>query len=159
MLNVSRIVGSGVARSEVIDGQQRLTTLQLLIAALRDFAAAEGSQHLAKLRRLTVNEDEKEGSEGSFKVWPTNADRATFREVLSSGSPDALRKSLGITDRANAPRLAAAYLYFYDRIREFAVADATDGNGRDQRIFAIYKLCERRCSWWSSSSKTVMTRR
>ena len=63
------------------------TYLQLLIAALRDFAAEAGSEHLSKLKRLTVNEDEKEGSEGSFKVWPTNADRATFREVLTSGSP------------------------------------------------------------------------
>lgn len=139
VLNVSRIVGAGVARSEVIDGQQRLTTLQLLIAALRDFAAETSSQHLSKLKRLTVNEDEKEGSEGSFKVWPTNADRATFREVLTAGSPQALRKSLEIVDRASAPRLAAAYLYFSDRIRDFVVAAGDDSELRDQRIFAIYQ--------------------
>lgn len=139
VLNVSRIVGAGVARSEVIDGQQRLTTLQLLIAALRDFAAETSSQHLSKLKRLTINEDEKEGSEGSFKVWPTNADRATFREVLTAGSPQALRKSLEIVDRASAPRLAAAYLYFSDRIRDFVVAAGDDGELRDQRIFAIYQ--------------------
>lgn len=139
VLNVSRIVGAGVARSEVIDGQQRLTTLQLLIAALRDFAAEAGSEHLSKLKRLTVNEDEKEGSEGSFKVWPTNADRATFREVLTSGSPQALRKSLAISDRASAPRLAAAYLYFSDRIREFVDAAGEGKEARDGRVFAIYQ--------------------
>ncbi|MNV01901.1 hypothetical protein D3C71_921190 [compost metagenome] len=139
VLNVSRIVGAGVARSEVIDGQQRLTTLQLLIAALRDFAAETSSRHLSKLKRLTVNEDEKEGSEGSFKVWPTNADRATFREVLTAGSPQALRKSLEIVDRASAPRLAAAYLYFSDRILDFVVAAGDDSELRDQRIFAIYQ--------------------
>jgi uncharacterized protein with ParB-like and HNH nuclease domain len=139
VLNVSRIVGSGVARSEVIDGQQRLTTLQLLIAALRDTAAEEGSQHLSKLKRLTINEDEKEGSEGSFKVWPTNADRETFRTVLTSGSPSALRKALGIADRANAPRLAAAYLYFSDRIREFIAAVGPELEHRELRIFAIYQ--------------------
>lgn len=139
VLNVSRIVGAGVARSEVIDGQQRLTTLQLLIAALRDFAAEAGSQHLSKLRRLTINEDEKEGSEGSFKVWPTNADRATFREVLTSGSPQALRKALAISDRASAPRLAAAYLYFSDRIREFVDGGGQGEDVRDGRIFAIFQ--------------------
>lgn len=139
VLNVSRIVGAGVARSEVIDGQQRLTTLQLLIAALRDFAAEAGSEHLSKLKRLTVNEDEKEGSEGSFKVWPTNADRATFREVLTSGSPQALRKSLAISDRASAPRLAAAHLYFSDRIREFVDAAGEGKEARDGRVFAIYQ--------------------
>ena len=126
-------------RSEVIDGQQRLTTLQLLIAALRDFAAEKGSPHLSKIKRLTVSEDEKEGSEGAFKVWPTNADRATFREVLTAGSPEALRKALGIVDRASAPRIAAAYLYFSDRIREF-VPDASERDDvQDQRIFAIYQ--------------------
>src|SRR5271168_1423608 len=39
VLNVSRIVGKGVARSEIIDGQQRLTTLQIVIATIRDVAA------------------------------------------------------------------------------------------------------------------------
>ncbi len=139
VLNVSRIVGAGVARSEVIDGQQRLTTLQLLIAALRDFAADTGSHHLSKLKRLTVNEDEKEGSEGSFKVWPTNADRETFRAVLTAGSPHALRKALAITDRASAPRLAAAYLYFSDRIQEFVGAGGDGEDIRDERIFAIFQ--------------------
>lgn len=38
VLNVSQIVGRALPRSEVIDGQQRLTTLQLFLAALRDYA-------------------------------------------------------------------------------------------------------------------------
>ena len=67
VLNVQKIVGSAVARSEVIDGQQRLTTLQLFIAALRDFALNSHSVHANKLRRLTINEDEKPGLESSFK--------------------------------------------------------------------------------------------
>ncbi len=135
VLNVSKIVGSGVARSEVIDGQQRLTTLQIFITALRDFAAKSGSHHVAKLRRLTVNEDEKAGSDGSYKVWPTNADRALFKTVLSTGAPDALLKALGVT-AGKVPRLAGAYLYFSRQIANFVGTDV-DEDTRDSRILAL----------------------
>jgi hypothetical protein len=136
VLNVSRIIGAGVARSEIIDGQQRLTTLQILIAVIRDYAAQTSSAHVSRLHCLTVNEHEKAGSDDSFKVWPTNADRETFRSVMSAGSPEALLRSLG-KDTSNAPRMAAAYMYFYDRVREFVSVAGDDNDGREQRLFGL----------------------
>lgn len=136
VLNVSRIVGSGVARSEVIDGQQRLTTLQILLAALRDRAETMGSQYAARLRRLTEHEDEKAGSEGVFKVWPTNADRAVFRAVMTAGSAPALLTKLQV-QRANAPRMAAAYFFFWDRIGEFLAAGESEAEGQEGRVDAL----------------------
>ena len=134
VLNVSRIVGSGVARSEVIDGQQRLTTLQLFIAALRDYAVSIDSAYAARLRRLTVNEDEKAGSEGSFKVWPTNADRAVFRQVVGAGSIEATDRAFG---GVNAPpRMGQAYRYFLDQVRGFAESHEA-GSACDDRVFAL----------------------
>ena len=79
--------GGSISRSEIIDGQQRLTTLQLLLAAIRDCAIALQSEHANRFRKLTIHEDEKAGTIEWFKVWPTNADRDVFRKVLSSGSP------------------------------------------------------------------------
>ncbi len=117
VLNVAKTVGASVARSEVIDGQQRLTTLQVFLAAMRDHAAAIGSPLASRLRRLTEHEDEREGSDAWFKVWPTNADRAVFRTVMMSRGPDALMRALEV-DRRTAPRMAAAYLFFHDRIRD-----------------------------------------
>ncbi|KAB2728006.1 DUF262 domain-containing protein [Brucella anthropi] len=120
VLNVSKIVGAGVARSEVIDGQQRLTTLQIFIAALRDYAAKIGSDQEPILRRLTVNEEEKKGSDASYKVWPTNADRELFQIIQNAGSPENLLNFLGVSALNDIPRMASAYLYFSERIVEFA---------------------------------------
>lgn len=137
VLNVAKIVGSGVARSEVIDGQQRLTTLQLFLAVLRDYAAEVGSAHVAKLRRLTINEDEKDGSEGSFKVWPTNADRSAFRTVMTAGSLAAVLKAFSVTRPDALPRIGAAYAYFDEAIRQFMGQGAPDAETRDARVFAL----------------------
>jgi hypothetical protein len=137
VLNVAKIVGSGVARSEVIDGQQRLTTLQILLATLRDYAAEVNSAHVARLRRLTINEDEKEGSEGSFKVWPTNADRAAYRAVMTASSIAALLKAFQVEKADALPRIGAAYAYFDEVIREFTERGGGDADTRDNRIFAL----------------------
>ena len=120
VLNVAKIVGSGVARSEIIDGQQRLTTLQLFLAALRDYAVSLNSQQTERLKALTLNPYQTEGSDTSFKVWPTNADRETFRTVLTSKSPKGLLDALGVSAAGAALFLAQAYFYFFQRVAEFA---------------------------------------
>jgi hypothetical protein len=139
VLNVAKIVGNSVARSEVIDGQQRLTTLQLFLAALRDYAVDIGSSHTGKLQRLTINEDEKPGSEGSFKVWPTNADRTGFRAVMSAKSVTGLLKILDVPSVDALPRIAAAYAYFSGVIRDFVEHGHPDADldTKDHRIFGL----------------------
>jgi uncharacterized protein with ParB-like and HNH nuclease domain len=119
VLNVAKIVGSGVARSEVIDGQQRLTTLQLFLTALRDYAIGMDSLQTERLKALTLNPYQLEGSDASFKVWPTNADRETFRTILISKSSKELLKALNVSAAGAAPLLAQAYFYFFQRVTDF----------------------------------------
>ena len=83
------------AQRAVIDGQQRLTTLQIIlkasIAALKNFEAEASDEAAEKLLRKELNLLERlvanpgdEGDEETFKVWPTNDDRAAFRSVMSA---------------------------------------------------------------------------
>ncbi|MET4356409.1 uncharacterized protein with ParB-like and HNH nuclease domain [Bradyrhizobium sp. RT9b] len=138
VLNVQKIVGSAVARSEIIDGQQRLTTLQIFICALRDFATSNSSAHSSKINRLTLNEDEKAGADSSFKVWPTNADRSTFRLILSAKTPEALLKESGLTAKSELPRMIGAYLYFHSQITAFATS-VNDPDSVDRHIFGLFQ--------------------
>ena len=71
---------SGVVTHEVIDGQQRLTTAQLLIAAAtRTCELAKRPTHASRLRRLWLqDEDVEAGGDERFKLPPTRYDRGAF---------------------------------------------------------------------------------
>ncbi len=137
VLNVPKVQGSRVSRSEVIDGQQRLTTLQIVLAAMRDHAEAMSSSEGGPLRDLTENRHQKADSEELFKVWPTNADRAMFRAVMRAGSPEALLAQFP-GQRSSVPRLAAAYRFFWDRIGTF-LDEADTAADRETRLAALHQ--------------------
>ena len=60
--------------SEIIDGQQRLLTLQVFLAALRDAVSGLGDEYLRiQLGRLTSNPGPWHHEDEQFIVWPTNA--------------------------------------------------------------------------------------
>ncbi len=69
-----------VERRQVIDGQQRLTTLQIFIAALRDFCREKGCEDLGKeCDGFTLNRGMMAQPDiDRFKVWPTQLDREQF---------------------------------------------------------------------------------
>ena len=77
------------ARS-VIDGQQRLTTLQLLIGAAQAVTRNHGLHEVARpLAKLAFNDqDLVTEPHQTFKVLPTNANRAAYSAVMGRDGPD-----------------------------------------------------------------------
>ena len=73
----------------VIDGQQRLTTLQVLLDALQIELDAVGARHPAlRIEDLVCNKEPYwSHPEDRFKVWPTNRDRPAFNEVMAAEPP------------------------------------------------------------------------
>jgi uncharacterized protein with ParB-like and HNH nuclease domain len=73
----------------VIDGQQRLTTLQILLDSIHaELMRHELNSQAAKLVGLIENgEVFRKNADDRFKLWPTNLDRASFRALMSAQSP------------------------------------------------------------------------
>ena len=135
VLNVETTKGLGVTQSDVIDGQQRLTTLQLFLAATRDLGTELGAPEQVQgiLERLTRNPGSEVGSRDSFKVWPTNSDQSIFRDVMSAGSLTAVRELCGRI--GFEPPMARAYLFFANAVRSFV--EEEDSEAIDERFGAL----------------------
>ncbi|WP_125078112.1 DUF262 domain-containing protein [Mycobacterium sp. P7213] len=106
----------------VIDGQQRLTTLQILLAAAARTADAAGCPDEAELlRRLTLNNHLLAKGEELFKVWPTNANRASFETVMNpDGSPEEAPDDPG-------NEIQEAYAFFCLQIQSWVTDTGDDG--------------------------------
>ena len=110
-------------RREIIDGQQRLTTLQIVLKAAEHFLdelrliVIEDTDALRlvdvaarQIAPLTYNpavadEDEDE----RYKVFPTNEDRQAFKDVMDCTSNQELKLPQS--------RMAQAYTFFRDEFR------------------------------------------
>src|SRR5262245_4155292 len=73
----------------IIDGQQRLTTLQLMLDALHaQLLAANANGPAQRIEPLVENASAFcTQPEDRFKVWPTNRDRQSFNAVMSAETP------------------------------------------------------------------------
>lgn len=109
----ARSVPVGVSKFLVIDGQQRLTTIALLMCAIRDSLPSDAKQRNRIQRHYLFNED-YEGWD-QFKLLPTQPDRAGFR-ALALGE-----------DAPQPSRMRDAYAYFCKKI----AAKDSEGNAID----------------------------
>ena len=103
----TRSVPEGVSKYLLIDGQQRLTTLQVLLAALRDSARGLPGALSEKLEKSHLVNQFEEGLD-HFKLLPTqtNGDRKAFLALIND-EPEADSDS----------RVAKAYVWFQKKLR------------------------------------------
>jgi len=107
----------------IIDGQQRLTTLQILLDALHaELLAVSAIAPALRVDALVVNaEPFWTRPEDRFKVWPTNRDRPAFNAVMGAEPPfdhDHLGHS--------GERMVEAHRFFSLRAREWLSINGTE---------------------------------
>jgi uncharacterized protein with ParB-like and HNH nuclease domain len=103
----ARSVPQGVGKYLLIDGQQRITTIQVLLAVIRDLADLSNEHRLRdRIDGQYLTNSYEEGDE-RLKVLPTQDDREAFRAII-------LRKAMPTS------LLARCYAFFRARLEQWA---------------------------------------
>lgn len=128
------------SRFNVIDGQQRLTTFEIILSALRDVAIKHDDRELsATIGKLIFNAAPSQSSPPQIahgdlaKLRPTKFDRQPFLDVLLSADREKVRekyhtiyspaaKGKPAAKVAEVPNTVGAYLFFYDSISRLVAA-------------------------------------
>ena len=115
----------------VVDGQQRLSTFQLFLAALRTVAAERSQAKIVDALDVYVFNDSRSAAPNAvpsdlLKLIPTPADRGIFRDLMTESfdtvrarHSDAFYKN-GSIIKGRAPKALLAFLYFQEKISHFA---------------------------------------
>ena len=108
----------------VVDGQQRLTTLQLLVDAIQEVYQQQSLQTAAeRLADMVLNYERYGGGDPdrAFKVWPTAADQEAFRHAMSNELP---------SDEFKDSNIVRAHEFFKTQIAHWLIRDPEERETR-----------------------------
>lgn len=139
-----------IENRQVIDGQQRFTTLQLFLMAARDLATHhKAGKYVERFSDLVANRRSKiDHDDEVFKVWPTNSNRAAFRLVHEAGSlanvENELKSNPSFDQRTN--NIIGAYRFFYQKLSAWLGAALDDD--ADMEVLSNKSTDDRFDSLW-----------
>ena len=106
---------------DIIDGQQRLTTFQIILCAIRDICESNGHDNIASDVNLYIfNQGNLLGVDEQYKLIPTVYDRGSFLSLIDKHVDE------------NQGRIQEAYRYFKDTI-------ADEVKGDSEKIYTLFR--------------------
>lgn len=136
-----------VRRRFIVDGQQRITTFQLVLAATREVARNYDIERLLDVvdaylfneKSASMLKPERE----RFKLWSSSYDRSLFQNI-SESTPDDLRKlqpdffyKNGKLIKGRAPNMLRAYWFLYEIIDAFISERREEGETPETVLEAL----------------------
>ena len=133
---------------QVIDGQQRFTTLQIFLVAARNLAAANAStKYSERFSGLVENDASRvESKEEKFKLWPTNSDRPAFQAIHACTSLKDVDQTVLAQPLLASSNLVNAYRYFHKKLAEWLSGELDDID--DKEVIVGKTLDDRIDSLW-----------
>lgn len=131
----------------LVDGQQRITTFQLLLIALREVARSFDSTKLMPVIESYLLNEISPGMADpkveKYKLWPSSFDRSLYcsmvdhdlQEIVEINNVNYYKN--GKLRFGSAPRLLAGFHYLYESISAFIGLDATEVDQPLKRLNAI----------------------
>ncbi len=102
-------VPEGISKFLLIDGQQRLTTLFILLSAVRDKALGDGLEDLSREVQMTMIVNPFKSGLDHHKLLPTQTDRASFESLILSRDFD------------NQSKITECYSFFERKLKTSTV--------------------------------------
>ncbi|SMQ85911.1 Protein of unknown function [Devosia lucknowensis] len=132
--------GKQVQAFEIIDGQQRLTTFQLLLAAIRDVAKANSSRYEAELQKYLLNDGVMENHDVErFKLWPSLNDRRSFIGIIDPHTDPQVLGPKPTDEDGIVRRSVAAHAYFKEKVAAHVDDNGTFDEHRLELLFEALK--------------------
>ncbi|NOX42011.1 MAG: DUF262 domain-containing protein, partial [Alphaproteobacteria bacterium] len=132
----------------LVDGQQRITTFQIVLAAIREEARDYELDHLIEVTNTYLFNDENKGmkdvSKERFKLWPSAFDRKLFQSIAldefktvrKNNTPQHFYKT-GRIIKGGTPKLLLAYHSLCLSIEEFVKERVEFGDEAEDVINAL----------------------
>ncbi|PCI85217.1 MAG: hypothetical protein COB24_13845 [Hyphomicrobiales bacterium] len=132
----------------LVDGQQRITTFQIVLTAIREEARDYKLSHLVEITNTYLFNDENKGmkdvSKERFKLWPSAFDRSLFQSIAldnfqtvrNNNTPQYFYKT-GRIIKGGTPKLLLAYHSLCLSIEEFVKERVELGNEAEIVINAL----------------------
>ncbi len=132
----------------LVDGQQRITTFQLTLAAIREVARDyEVSRLLDATDAYLYNKESPgmvEPDRERFKLWPSSYDRSLYQKIVEN-TPDNLSiiyetiyfYKNGRLIKGRAPNSLRAFWYLYEEIKAFVQERGEDEESPEQVLDAL----------------------
>ncbi len=130
--------GKQVQAYEIIDGQQRLTTFQILLSALRDVAHEFGSDYGAEIQDYLLNSGVMETpAVERYKLWPSLTDRRAFVALIDPSADPSEIEAAVIDEASYVRRSTEAHAYFLQQVRAHVLSD--DGEYEEHRLERLFE--------------------